>query len=107
MTHSLSEGDRVYGDTILYSQDVKKEYSLLGTVSHTFHYTCKEGEEITRFDATDNWADGTGGYAKLVRGGVGKSEVTVEVTSQAFRGFNFSFKVYGISRASGSWVRCN
>ena len=95
MTHSLVEGNRVPDDCILYCQDVKKEYSLLGTVSHTFHYTCKEGEKITVFGARDNWTDGTGGYAKLVSGGVGKSEVTVQVTSQAFRGFDFSFTVFG------------
>ena len=97
MTHSLFEGKRAPGDTILYFQDVKKEYSLLGTVSHTFHYTCKEGEKIIAFGAMDNWRDGTGGYAKLLSGGVGKSEVTVEVTSQFSRGFDFSFNVYGIA----------
>ena len=95
--HSLSEGKRIPGDEILYVQDVKKEYTLLMTASHTFHYTCKDGEKITAFWAQDNWSDGTGGYAKLVSGGVGENEVTVEVNSQAFRGFDFSFTVYGTS----------
>jgi hypothetical protein len=39
--------------------------------------------------------DGTGGYAKIIEGGVGYSYVTVKVTSQFNRGFWFVVEVYG------------
>jgi hypothetical protein len=45
--------------------------------------------------AHDGWADGTGGNAEIVGGGIGYNFVDVKITSQLSRGFWFWIEVFG------------
>ena len=93
--HTLSFGTPGKNDVVLYEDEVRKSSKFLSEVKHTFSYTCKSGETITAVAAQDKWSDDTGGNPKVVSGGLGKSGVAVEVTSQFGRGFHFRFIVYG------------
>ena len=91
--HTLTIGK--HGElAVQHLERVKKEGSPPGWVSHTFNYKCDLGDVITEVEAYDHWSDDTGGNAEVVSGGVGQREVTVKVTSQWCRGFDFTFCVY-------------
>ena len=96
----MTLGSRRPGDIQLYSEKVRKGDKFFSNVSHTYSYTARDNEEITEVVAEDQWWDDTGGTPELVSGGVGSKEVTVKVTSQRSRGFNFHFYVYGFRKVS-------
>jgi hypothetical protein len=50
---------------------------------------------ITCVHALDQWGDGTGGFAKIVGGGMGYNYVDVKIISRFGRGFHFVIEVYG------------
>ena len=93
--HTLSLEKPGDNDVVLCNETIRKGSKFLSEVTHTFSYSCKKGERITAVTAYDKWSDDTGGHPKLVRGGVGKKEVVIEVTSERNRGFHFQFIVYG------------
>ena len=93
--NSLTLGRPSNKDIVLYQERIRMDYQLIGVATHTFEYTCKEGERITAVLAYDEWGDNTGGTPKKKSGGVGHQEVTIEITAQLLRGFHFKFVVYG------------
>ena len=93
--HTLRSGTPRSGDVVLFEEQLRKGSKLFSTVSHTFSYDCRHGEEITAVVAYDLWSDDTGGDPDIVSGGVGSSRVSVRVTSQTNRGFHFKVIVYG------------
>ena len=93
--HNLELGIPGSNDVILHTEQKRKSNVLFGTVSHTFSYHCKSGEQITAVVARDMWDDDTGGDPELVNGGVGQPHVSIQVTSRWSRGFDFRFTVFG------------
>ena len=93
--HSLVLGSPGRNDVVLHEEVIRRESNFLSTVSHTFSYVCKAGEEITAVLAYDMWDDDTGGHPQRESGGVGQREVSISVTSQFNRGLHFHFMVYG------------
>ena len=94
-SHNLEIGIPGSNDVILYTEQLRKSNVPFGTVSHTFSYHCKDGEQITAVVARDMWTHDTGGDPELVNGGVGQRHVSIKVTSRWCRGFDFRFTVYG------------
>ena len=93
--HNLSLGTSTSKDVILYTENKHKDNKFMDTVSHTFSYKCKKGEEITAVLAEDQCKDDTGGNAELESGGVGHPHVAIKVTSRRNQGLHFKFTVYG------------
>lgn len=53
-------------------------------------------KNITRIRALDLNVNGTGGYASIVQGGIGKKNVTLRLRSSAQgRGYNFYVDIFG------------
>ncbi|XP_071830744.1 uncharacterized protein [Apostichopus japonicus] len=95
---NLAVGVLQDGDVLLYQEKQSPCFVLLEDQTHQFTYHRQENEVITYVEACDNWGDGTGGSPKLTSGGPGQVHVTVEVTSQLNRGFDFTVSVYGRKR---------
>lgn len=55
---------------------------------------------ITSIKVTNNWNDGTGGYVEIKSGGVNCKFVTIELTSQFSRGFDFNIEIWGRQSAT-------
>jgi hypothetical protein len=51
--------------------------------------------QINCIEVTDQKENGTGGYTRIVSGGVGHNNVTIHFESQFTRGFSFVMKIYG------------
>lgn len=49
---------------------------------------------ITAIHCTDQITNGKGGYATLLKGGIGFTDVTIHFKSQRNNGFNFIFEVW-------------
>jgi hypothetical protein len=81
------------GDTLLRKESSARSFKFLQKVSATVRINV--GDNIIGCVlAMDQWDDDTGGYAKIVGGGIGYNHVDVKVTSQSSRGFYFVIEVY-------------
>ncbi|CAD7086117.1 unnamed protein product [Hermetia illucens] len=85
-------------DSILDRAIVVKKSKWLQVVTQDYDYP-KKGvynyRNITGIRVTDQYTNGTGGYATLLRGGPGFRNVTIHLKSQRSHGFNFIIDVYG------------
>lgn len=94
-SHHLIMGHRARGDMLIVWEDVVKNSSSMEvvTVEKTFNTT--EYRKITLLAAFDRNKNGTGGYASVVRGGLGHRMVRLKFQSQPGYGINFVVKIYG------------
>ena len=91
--HNLFKGKLEPGNILLYEEQIRPSYQVLGRRTHVFEYN---GDNvITAVVARDNWEDDTGGNPEIISGGPGQKHVKVKVTSQYMRGFNHTVYVYG------------
>lgn len=92
---SLTSGEVKEGDVLLYREKLRKTHVAFGKARHIYRYKCQPNEMITCVVAIDEWGDGTGGSPEIIKGGVNCNFVEVEVTSQVWRGFDFTVSVFG------------
>lgn len=55
----------------------------------------RNNRTISCVRALDQYVNGQGGYATLVNGGVGWKNVTLLLSSQTGKGFNFLVEIWG------------
>lgn len=84
---------------IQQSEQLRQTYNRTGSagaiLSENIVYT-NQIRNISRIRALDLNANGTGGFASIVSGGVGFRNVTINLRSSAAgRGFNFFVDIYG------------
>ncbi|XP_078360594.1 uncharacterized protein LOC144644906 [Oculina patagonica] len=91
--HNLSKGIVEAGNILLYEEQFRPSYEMLGRRTHVFEYN--GNKVITAVVAKDNWDDDTGGDPEIISGGPGQKHVKVKVTSQFNRGFDHTVYVYG------------
>lgn len=86
------------GDVLLHEERSEKHPVTFGFQKHVCRYKCRPNEIITCVVALDDRQDGTGGSAEIIGGGVNHDFVEVEITSQFYRGFEFTVSVYGTKK---------
>jgi hypothetical protein len=82
------------GDILLHKESSARSFKFLKRVSATV-FVNVGNNTINCVHAIDQWADGTGGSARILNGGIGYNFVDVKITSQFNRGFWFVIDVYG------------
>jgi hypothetical protein len=92
--HNLIVCKPLIGDRLLAEKSCARSFKFLSYVSGTIHVKVT-GNTINCIKAIDKWSDGTGGYAEITDGGIGKDYVTVKIRSQFCRGFWFVVEVHG------------
>lgn len=118
-SHNVTWGAVGKHDTLLDREIVVKKSKLLQIVTEDFTYPRKvrifrnkiwlehmsvlsftlqgynNNYNITAIRCTDQYTNGKGGYAALLKGGPGFKEVTIHLKSQRNHGFNFIIEIYG------------
>lgn len=108
-SHHLLIGTPSQNDTILLFHHVNKLSKWLRFRSETIKYPSDNAESrekpaiISAIAIIDGRKDGTGGEAKILDGGVGSRNVTINLASQWFKGF--AFIVIIIGRYENSWTK--
>ena len=96
--HNLIRCQFQPSDTLLQREYSARSFKFLKRVSATIHIDV--GKNIINcIHALDQWGDDSGGYAEIVKGGIGYNYVEVKITSKVSRGFNFKIEIYGQPRA--------
>jgi hypothetical protein len=102
--HNYKPCKPLAGDTLLRKESCARSFKFLQYVSATVHINV--GDNIIGcFYALDRWGDGTGGYAKLVNGGIGYNYVELKIISKFNRGFWFEIEVYGQKPRTCKYLR--
>uniref|UniRef100_A0A6V7IV41 Salivary secreted peptide n=1 Tax=Bracon brevicornis TaxID=1563983 RepID=A0A6V7IV41_9HYME len=93
-SHHLIVGSRLPGDRLTYQENIIKSSSLwqVTTVEKTFKVPVRE--RITQVQALDQKTNGNGAYAKIIKGGPGFGNVTIQFKSQRNHGINFKVNLY-------------
>ncbi|CRL01463.1 CLUMA_CG014341, isoform A [Clunio marinus] len=93
--NDLTVGSLQPGSVLLYQQTYNRTGVAGQMQSQDVFYT-NPLRNITRIRALDLNANGTGGFASIVSGGVGFRNVTIRLQSSAIgRGFTFFVDIYG------------
>ncbi|CAD7086116.1 unnamed protein product [Hermetia illucens] len=85
-------------DPILDHAIVVKKGKWLRIVTKDYDYPKKGGynyKNITGIRVIDQYTNGNGGMATLLKGGPGFRNVTIHLKSQRSHGFNFIVDIYG------------
>ncbi|XP_063984391.1 probable salivary secreted peptide [Diachasmimorpha longicaudata] len=93
-SHNMIAGSRLPGDRLVHSEYVIKKSSLWQVTSLEKIFSAPKSEMITQVVARDLTTDGTGAYAKIVRGGPGRHNVTIKFKSQRNHGIKFQIEIY-------------
>lgn len=117
-SHNVTFGTIRANDTLLDRELVVKKYKLLQIVSDDYEYPRKvtsskcsrhmdrtnyfsslqgyyNSFNITGIRCTDQYTNGDGGNATLLKGGPGANEVKLHLKSKRNHGFKFVIEVYG------------
>ena len=92
--HDLIVGSRLVGDKLIYKENVVKTGKWFQIVQVTKKIKTTRDEKITQIVAKDQILDGTGAFAKVIKGGPLYNNVTIEFKSQRGYGINFTLEVY-------------
>ena len=93
----LRIGSRPYADYLLDRAVIQKEGDeFFEKVTETYRFSGGYATNITYIQALNqNTKKGKGGHAHVVNGGIGRSNVTLQFTSDEGRPINFVVEVYG------------
>lgn len=93
-SHNLILGARQYNDRLVYQENIYKKSGFISSQEVTKTFNVSRYETITRVEALDQKVDGTGAYAKLIRGGPGYNNVTLKFKSQFRHSINFVVRIF-------------
>lgn len=97
-SHHFVLGTARATDRQLFRQIYQRKGSFLSVTKEYVNYPSNgtfSYYTITAIRALDQYIDGNGGYATLLRGGVGYRNMTLELRSRRGKGFNFIVEVWG------------
>ncbi|XP_026468713.1 probable salivary secreted peptide isoform X3 [Ctenocephalides felis] len=97
-SHHFQVGYPSYGNVLLYRQVQSKSGSFFRKVTREVSFPpvgSRNNRTISCVRALDQYVNGQGGYATLVNGGVGWKNVTLLLSSQTGKGFNFLVEIWG------------
>lgn len=95
-------GMRQHNDRLLNRHFANKSSSFLRVVTLDVYYPNKNIVNSTRsvinqIQVIDQMKKGKGGYASLMRGGVGFNNTAIHLKSQRGEGINFIVDIYGVN----------
>uniref|UniRef100_A0A6V7ISY8 Salivary secreted peptide n=1 Tax=Bracon brevicornis TaxID=1563983 RepID=A0A6V7ISY8_9HYME len=93
-SHHLIVGSRLPGDRLTYQESIVKASSFLQVVKVVKTFNVSKYDRITQVLALDQKTNGNGAYAKVIGGGPGFSNVTLQFKSQRNHGINFLVQIY-------------
>ncbi|XP_044737241.1 uncharacterized protein LOC123299086 isoform X2 [Chrysoperla carnea] len=97
-SHHLITGIVHFGDRLVYNKNVTDEpFTWFGKVSKYVTYPprgIQNTRNITVIQVYDLIKDGTGGWARIVNGGVGHRNVTIKLKSQTGKRMSFQVVIY-------------
>ncbi|XP_014277690.1 probable salivary secreted peptide [Halyomorpha halys] len=97
-SHNFFWGHKNVYDRLLYFTRVKKSSSFMRKVVQDMEFPARyqrPNGTISYIEVLDQKPVGEGGYASILRGGVGYKNVTFHFKSERGKGFDFSVYVYG------------
>ncbi|XP_011314086.1 probable salivary secreted peptide [Fopius arisanus] len=92
-SHHLIAGNRLPGDRLAHQEYIYRGSSVW-QMSIQRIFSAAKFEKITQVLALDQTNNGTGGYANIVRGGPGSTNVTLQFTNQKNYGLRFLVQIY-------------
>ncbi|XP_017031260.1 probable salivary secreted peptide [Drosophila kikkawai] len=97
-TYSLSFGDQFTTDIILFNKTVVRRPIEYKSWNVNVDFPC--GGSINNYTITviyvyDNFLNGSGAEPSLLRGGVGASEVTINLSGEVGHGINSTIEIWG------------
>uniref|UniRef100_A0A6V7IVR8 Salivary secreted peptide n=1 Tax=Bracon brevicornis TaxID=1563983 RepID=A0A6V7IVR8_9HYME len=93
-SHNLIAGSRLPGDRLTYQEYIIYSRSPNSVISVQKTFNVTRGERITQVLALDQITNGSGGYAKIIKGGPGLGSVTINFMSQRSYGLRFRIQVF-------------
>ena len=87
---SRGPSDQLIGQQFVYKRALPLMYATYQDTLYT-----REKKIITEIVAEDLKLDGTGGVVKIIRNGIGFSNVTLRLRSQFSRGLKYMIRLYG------------
>ncbi|XP_026689173.1 uncharacterized protein LOC103524261 [Diaphorina citri] len=97
--HNLTVGYKTYQDRLLYQQYVNKEYKLFRVIEQDVSYPVNNTASryvITLVEAFDIHPNPSGaGYASIIRGGVGRRNITIHLESARNHGLKYLVLIWG------------
>ncbi|CAD7086114.1 unnamed protein product [Hermetia illucens] len=97
-SHNVEWGHPSAFDRLLTRDIVNRKYKFWRIIHEDYQFPAigkTNYLNITGIRVTDQYMDGTGGYASLVQGGLGHRNVTIHLKSQRNHGFNFIIEIFG------------
>uniref|UniRef100_A0A8D8LGS9 Uncharacterized protein n=1 Tax=Cacopsylla melanoneura TaxID=428564 RepID=A0A8D8LGS9_9HEMI len=98
-SHNLTQGQKIYQDILLSSQYIYKSYRFLRIVEATVYHHPPQGRDqyyINYIQATDQHSDfSEAGYARIVKDGVGHTNVTLHLQSKRNQDLKFLVQIWG------------
>ncbi|XP_055617790.1 probable salivary secreted peptide [Toxorhynchites rutilus septentrionalis] len=96
-SHNITWGYKGPYDVLLNRTIAVKSSSILQvrTMDLTYPVKGQIGRNISAIHVTDQYINGKGGYASLLKGGVGYNHTVIHLKSQRGNGFSFIVEIYG------------
>ncbi|XP_075217667.1 putative salivary secreted peptide [Lycorma delicatula] len=97
LSHNLIVGTLIFGDKLLYYDVINIPRKLFRTVDYNVTYP-NHGSSNTTINyirVINLKVDGTGGFPRLIKGGIGYHNVTIQLTSKLNHGLHFNINIYG------------